>query len=256
MPNGTTRQHLAGQARWGAQQKWPQGDSGGRRGNDGRNVRGGLSRGACRVVGWRVMRLRGMVQRLPVAGAAVAGVALGHTLIYLTAEPDADLRHTILTRTGHGYWSVAVAAAVVLGLMSAVGTVARHLVGGPRRNPGGDAAESLEALACRLAVLQVGIYLVQEVVERVVVGASLADLLGPPHLLLTGVAVQALVAVGVAAVLVALGRVAGVVAAALAAAARPPEPKAVWWPAAPAARVLCLPGAPVGSRAPPVASIS
>jgi hypothetical protein len=202
------------------------------------------------------MSLRGMVQRLPVAGAAVAGAALGHTLIYLTAEPDADLRHAILTRTGHGYWSVAVAAAVVLGSLSAAGTVARHLLGGPRHDPGGDAAESLEALARRLAALQVGIYLVQEVVERVVVGASVADLLGPPHLLLTGVAVQALVAVGVAAVLVALGRVAGVVAAALAAAARPPEPGPAGWPAAPAARVLCLPGAPVGSRAPPVASIS
>ncbi|HEY8557050.1 MAG TPA: hypothetical protein VIM97_06850 [Actinomycetes bacterium] len=202
------------------------------------------------------MSLRGMVQRLPVAGAAVAGAALGHTLIYLTAEPDADLRHAILTRTGHGYWSVAVAAAVVLGSLSAVGTVARHLLGGPRHDPGGDAAESLEALARRLAALQVGIYLVQEVVERVVVGASVADLLGPPHLLLTGVAVQALVAVGVAAVLVALGRVAGVVAAALAAAARPPEPEPAGWLAAPAARVLCLPGAPVGSRAPPVASIS
>jgi hypothetical protein len=208
------------------------------------------------IVGWRLMSLRGMVHRLPVAGAAVAGAALGHTLIYLTVEPDAHLRHTILTRTGHGYWSVAVAAAVVLAVLSAVGTVARHLAGGPRHDRGGDGAESLEALACRLAALQVGTYLVQEVVERLVAGASLADLLASPRLLLTGVVVQALVALGVAAVLVVLGGVARVVAAVLAAAAPPPQPKPAWWPAAPAGRVLCLPGAPVGSRAPPACPTS
>jgi spermidine/putrescine transport system permease protein len=50
--------------------------------------------------------------------------------------------------------------AVVLGVLSAVGTVARHLASGARHDRGGDAAESLEALACRLAALKVGIYLV------------------------------------------------------------------------------------------------
>jgi hypothetical protein len=202
------------------------------------------------------MSLRAMVQRLPVAGAAVAGAALGHTLIYLTAEPNADLRHAILTRTGHGYWSVAVAAAVVLGVLSAAGTVARHLAGGPQHDRGGDGAGSLEALARRLAALQVGIYLVQEVVERLVAGASVGDLLASPRLLVTGVVVQALVALGAAAVLVVLGRVARVVAAVLAAVARRPAPRPAWWPAGPAGRVLCLPGAPVGSRAPPGRPVS
>lgn len=202
------------------------------------------------------MSLRAMVRRLPVAGAAVAGAALGHTLIYVTAAPDAGLRHTILTRTGHGYWSVAVAAAVVLGVLAAAGMVVGHLVGGSGHARISDGAESLEALACRLAVLQVAVYVVQEVVERLVAGVSVDELLASPRLLLTGVAVQALVALGVAAMLVLLGRVAEVVAAFLVAVARRPEHKPAWWPAAPVARVLCLPGAPVGSRAPPVPSIS
>jgi hypothetical protein len=71
--------------------------------NGERNARDGLSRDAYGVVGLRQMRLRGMVQGSPVAGAAAAGAALGHALIYLMAEPNAGLRHTVLTRTGHGY---------------------------------------------------------------------------------------------------------------------------------------------------------
>ena len=47
---------------------------------------------------------------LPLAGAAVAGAAVAHTLIYLMTVPDTRARGEVLAATGHGYWSVAVAA--------------------------------------------------------------------------------------------------------------------------------------------------
>lgn len=203
------------------------------------------------------MRLRAMVRRLPVAGAAVAGAVLAHTLIYATAAPDPGLRQQVLARTGHGYWSVAAATAVLLGVLAAAGTVARRLVGGPRPVRVASDAASLDALACRLTVLQVAIYTVQEVVERLVAGVPVDALGAFPRLLLTGFAVQGLVALGVAALLVLLGRVAEAVARILAARVpQRPSRGPAWLPAVPAARASRLAGTPVGSRAPPVASIS
>jgi len=149
-----------------------------------------------------------MVRRLPLAGAAVTGAVVGHMLAYALAVPAPAQRLAPLLTSGHAYWSAAVAAAIVLGLGSLGATLARHFRAGlrPGRRPAG---EPLGRLAGRLALLQITIYLVQELIERAAAGVPLG---GSVHgrLLLTGVAVQLLVAVFLAVGLAWAGRVAEV----------------------------------------------
>ena len=197
------------------------------------------------------MRVEGTGRRLPFAAAAVAGAAVGHTLLYLVAVPDTQARTAVLAATGHGYWSVAVAAAIVLGLLSLATVAGRHLLTGlgRARSP---ADPDLGALAGRLALLQSGIFVVQEVLERLAAGAPLSGLVEQRGMLLNGVLVQVLVAFGVAAVLHLLGRAAEAVGRAL---RRPGTCRArrvpVHWPALPA-RASRRPGATAAIRAPPL----
>jgi len=197
------------------------------------------------------MRIQGTGRRLPLAAAALAGAAFGHTLVYLVAVPDTQARTTVLAETGHGYWSVAVAGAIVLGLLSLAGTAASHLLAGlgRRRLPAGP--DGLGSLARRLALLQAGIFMVQEAIERLTAGTPLTSLQEHRGMLLTGILVQVLVALGVAAVLHLLGRAAAAVGRAL----RPPAGPdrhllLAQWPALPA-RGSRRPGASAHIRAPP-----
>ena len=64
------------------------------------------------------MELRGLARRLPLAGAAVAGAVVGHGLAYALAVPEPGRRLALLAGSGHAYWSAAIAAAIVLGLVS------------------------------------------------------------------------------------------------------------------------------------------
>ena len=124
--------------------------------------------------------------------AAVAGAVVGHGLAYALAVPEPGRRLAVLAGSGHAYWSAAIAAAIVLGLVSLGATLARHFRAGLRTG-GRPAAESLGRLVARLALLQVTIYLVQELIERAAAGVPLG---GPVdgRLLFTGIAVQLLVA--------------------------------------------------------------
>jgi len=79
------------------------------------------------------MRWRRTVRRLPLAGAAVAGAAVGHSVAYLVVAPEGRTRAALLAGTGHGYWSTAVAAEIVLGLLAVVTTIVRHVGSGLRR---------------------------------------------------------------------------------------------------------------------------
>jgi hypothetical protein len=196
------------------------------------------------------MELRGKLRRLPLAGVAVAGAVVGHTLAYALSVPEPGARTALLAATGHMYWSSAIAAAAVLGLVSLATTLAGHFRAGrlPGRAAGGD---RLGRLAVRLSLLQVAIYLVQEVVERVAVGAPLGAFL-EGRLLAVGVLVQAAVAVVLAAALVWAGRVAEAAGRALrrprrrrAPAPRRPRPLAV-------ARPSRLLATGLGGRAPPL----
>jgi hypothetical protein len=195
--------------------------------------------------GWRRT-----ADRLPLTGVAVAGAVAGHTLAYAAAVPDPGTRLVLLARTGHTYWSTAIAVAVVCGLASMASSLIRPFRAGllaTRRSP----ERSLGRLAGRLAMVQVGIYLVQESLERVAAGASPGSLLHG-RLLAVGLAAQLVVALILAAVLRAAGLVANSAGRALrrrhrqllARASRPAVGPMVVW----ASRLLA---GGLGSRAPP-----
>jgi hypothetical protein len=196
------------------------------------------------------MHLRGLARRLPLAGAAVAGAVVGHAVAYAMAAPEPAQRLAMLAVSGHAYWSAAIATAIVLGLVSVGATLARHFRAGlgQARTP---AAEPLPRMAGRLALLQVTIYLVQELIERVVAGAPLG---GPVfgRLLLIGIAIQLLVAGLIALGLAWVGRVAEVAGRAMRRRqprrpeARPARPRPTAW-----VRPPQLLAAGLGGRAPP-----
>jgi hypothetical protein len=194
------------------------------------------------------MELRGMARRLPLAGAAVAGAVVGHGLAYALAVPEPGRRLAVLAGSGHAYWSAAIAAAIVLGLVSLGATLARHFRAGIVVPP---PPEPLGRLAARLALLQVTIYLVQELIERAAAGVPLV---GPVdgRLLLTGIVVQLLVAGVLALGLAWAGRVAEVAGRALRRRRlhrpdpRPVRPRPSGW-----VRPAILLAAGLGGRAPP-----
>jgi hypothetical protein len=195
---------------------------------------------------------RGLSRRLPLAGAAVAGAVVGHGLAYALAVPEPGRRLAVLAGSGHAYWSAAIAAAIVLGLVSLGATLARSFNAGLR--PGDQpSTEPLGRLAGRLALLQVTIYLVQELIERAAAGVPLG---GPVNgrLLLTGIAVQLLVAGALALGLAWAGRVAEVAGRALRRRRlrrpdpRPARPRPTGW-----VRPAILLAAGLGGRAPPPA---
>jgi hypothetical protein len=196
-------------------------------------------------MGWR-----STFRRLPLAGAGVAGAAVGHSIAYLIVAPEGRARATLLAGTGHGYLSTMAAAEVVLGLLAVLTFLGRRFHRGLRseRRPPGE--EPWARLAARLALLQVAIFGVQEVVERVVAGHPIGDLLSD-RLLSIGVLVQVVVAVGVATLLVMLGRAAEAVGRALGR-QRLPRPIRLELPGARVSpRPVSRPRGARGIRAPP-----
>jgi hypothetical protein len=174
---------------------------------------------------------------------------VGHGLAYALVAPEPGRRLALLAGSGHQYWSAAIATAIVLGLGSLGATLARSFRAGLR--PGGrPVAEPPRRMAGRLALLQVTIYLVQELIERAAAGVPLG---GPVNgrLLLTGIAVQLLVAAVLAVGLSWAGRVAEVAGRALRrrgtrAQPHPARPRPTAW-----ARPAILLAAGLGGRAPP-----
>jgi hypothetical protein len=166
-------------------------------------------------MGWRRT-----IRRLPLAGAAVAGAAVGHSIAYLIVAPEGRTRAALLAGTGHGYWSTAVAAELVLGVLAVVTFLARHFNRGRRlqKRPPGD--EPWARLATRLALFQVTIFVVQEVVERAIAGHLIGDLVSD-RLLSIGILVQIGVAILAAVLLMWLGRAAEAVGRALGRGAQP-----------------------------------
>jgi hypothetical protein len=196
------------------------------------------------------MRWRGLARPLPLAGAGVAGAVVGHAIAYALAVPEPGRRLALLAGSGHAYWSAAIAAGIVLGLVSLGATLARRFRAG-LRSEGRPAGEPLGLLAGRLALLQVTIYLVQELIERAAAGVPLG---GPVdgRLLFTGIAVQLLVAAVLAVGLAWAGRAAEVAGRALRRRRRhrpdprPVRPRPTSW-----VRPVILLAAGLGGRAPP-----
>ena len=196
------------------------------------------------------MRWRGLAGPLPLAGAGVAGAVVGHAIAYALAVPEPGRRLALLAGSGHAYWSAAIAAGIVLGLVSLGATLARRFRAGLRPE-GRPAPEPLERLVARLALLQVTIYLVQELIERAAAGVPLG---GPVdgRLLLTGIAVQLLVAAVLALGLTWAGRVAEVAGRALRRRRlRRPDPRPARLRPAGWVRPASLLAAGLGGRAPP-----
>jgi hypothetical protein len=197
------------------------------------------------------MDARGL-SRLRLTGAAAAGAAVAHTLLYLVAVPDTKARATVLADSGHGYWSWALAAALVLGAVSAAATVGGHFRRGLRRDAAAPAGgDPLGRLAARLAALQVGIYLVQELLERLMAGLPL-DSVAHEQFLLMGLPVQVLVAVAVATLLVVLAHAAEAVGRALSVPSPPSRRLPVPRPVV-AVRASRRPAGPAAIRGPPAA---
>jgi hypothetical protein len=195
-------------------------------------------------MGWRRV-----AHRLPLTGVAVAGAVVGHMVAYVLAVPSPTVRVALLGATGHAYWTAAIAAASVLGLASLAATLRRRVRAGllaGRPQP----SDRLGRVAGQLAGFQLAIYLVQETLERLEAGIPAHALLDG-RLLVTGVVVQAAIAVALAVLLTVVGRVAEAVGRALRPRPRRAEPTdlpvvdlLVGWPS----RLLA---AGLGSRAPP-----
>jgi len=113
--------------------------------------------------------------KLLLAGMALGGVVAGHAVAYLAAIPSPAARHHVLAETGHGYWRVAVVAALGASLFSAGFLALCHARAGARGRA--RRADISRWLAPRLAAVQLLLFLAAEATERVVAGAPLAHLL-------------------------------------------------------------------------------
>jgi hypothetical protein len=196
------------------------------------------------------MEWRRTVRRLPLAGAAVAGAAVGHSIAYLIVAPEGRERATLLAGTGHGYWSTAVAAEIVIGLLVVFSTVAGHFSDGLRRQRRPASEEPWAWLAARLCLLQASIFSVQEVLERVASGHPVGEVVRD-RLLFAGFLMQVVAALVMATLLVWLGRAAEAVGRAF---GRGPRMQAVPQPLVPPATAVPPVSQPRGVhaiRAPP-----
>jgi hypothetical protein len=115
------------------------------------------------------------------------GMVLGHWLSYLLAAPRATVRARLLAATGHGYWLVAVRAAVVCAVAALAGVLIRAMAERLRGEAPGSGGPGATAVA--LGAIQVGGYVAMEVVERLVARAPLSTLLVHDVLVL-GVLIQ------------------------------------------------------------------
>ena len=162
-------------------------------------------------------RLRGF----PIFGTAAAGLVLGHALAYLIAIPDPHQRVFALQRTGHAYLPAldqAVLMLVVAGMAAVVVRAFAHA---------GDRTERFGRLARVLVVAQTCAFAAQEVLERLVSGAPLGGL-AHDHILVTGIAVQIVVAIVAAGILWLFARTATRLAAVVAARTRLPRVRVVF----------------------------
>ena len=162
-------------------------------------------------------RLRGF----PIFGTAAAGLVLGHALAYLIAIPDPHQRVFALQRTGHAYLPAldqAVLMLVVAGMAAVVVRAFAHT---------GDRTERFGRLARVLVVAQTCAFAAQEVLERLVSRAPLGGL-AHDHILVTGIAVQVVVAIVAAGILWLFARTATRLAAVVAARTRLPRVRVVF----------------------------
>ena len=157
-------------------------------------------------------RLRGF----PIFGTAAAGLVLGHALAYLIAIPDPHQRAFAMQRTGHAYLPALDQAVLMLLVAGMAAVVVRAFA------RAGDRTEGFGQLATILVVAQTCAFAAQEVLERLVSGAPLGGL-AHDHILVTGIAVQIVVAIVAAGILWLFARTATRLAALIATRTRLPR---------------------------------
>ena len=157
-------------------------------------------------------RLRGF----PIFGTAAAGLVLGHALAYLIAIPDPHQRVFALQRTGHAYLPALDQAVLMLVVAGMAAVVIRAFA------RTGDRTERFGRLARVLVVAQTCAFAAQEVLERLVSRAPLGGL-AHDHILVTGIAVQIVVAIVAAGILWLFARTATRLAAVVTARPRLPR---------------------------------
>jgi hypothetical protein len=184
-------------------------------------------------------------RRAAALGVASAGIVAGHWLTYLVDVPHAQARAAELARTGHAYLSLAGEFATVLMAITLAALFLGRLL-----HPEGPAAP-LPVLACRLGLLQAGVFVMMELIERTVAGTGFGDL-ARGGLLPLGVLIQLGVALIGAVLLRLVLRAADRVATALPTSAPFPRSTALSFdlPPAPARRTR-LAVATAGVRGPP-----
>jgi hypothetical protein len=142
---------------------------------------------------------------LTVALAGVGGVVAAHTIGFVLAIPDARARARELAATGHDYWSIAVAVAVIASsaaLVAAFGRGRRTIA----RRVGASGRGRLAQWAA-LSAWQIVAFSAMEVTERLEVGESLRALLDE-RAFRFGLALQLVVA-AIAIALLAIAECAG-----------------------------------------------
>ena len=163
-------------------------------------------------------RLRGF----PIFGTAAAGLVLGHALAYLIAIPDPHQRVFALQRTGHAYLPALDQAVLMLVVAGMAAVVVRAFAHTGYRADRPDRPERFGRLARVLVVAQTCAFAAQEVLERLVSGAPVGGL-AHDHILVTGIAVQIVVAIVAAGILWLFARTATRLAAVVAARTRLPR---------------------------------
>ena len=162
-------------------------------------------------------RLRGF----PIFGTAAAGLVLGHALAYLIAIPDPHQRAFALQRTGHAYIPALDQAVLMLLVAGMAAVVVRAFA------RAGDRTEGFGQLATILVVAQTCAFAAQEVLERLISRAPLGGL-AHDHILVTGIAVQIVVAIVAASILWLFARTATRLATVVAARASLPRVRVVF----------------------------
>ena len=168
-------------------------------------------------------RLRGF----PIFGTAAAGLVLGHALAYLIAIPDLHQRVFALQRTGHAYLPALDQAVLMLVVAGMAAVVVRAFAHTGDRADRPDRPERFGRLARVLVVAQTCAFAAQEVLERLVSGAPVGGL-AHDHILVTGIAVQIVVAIVAAGILWLFARTATRLAAVVAARTRLPRVRVVF----------------------------
>jgi hypothetical protein len=148
---------------------------------------------------------------------AVAGLFAGHMIVYRILAPG-PLQRSVLRGASHAYLPFALAVGLLLALAAGAGTFRRGfqratVQGTGRCRPGFAGTLILPAVA------QAGAFIALEVLERVLAGAPMGNLLGP--LLPVGVALQLVVGAIGGLLLAGLDRAGEITGRAVAARRRP-----------------------------------